>query len=55
MYLCSMEIGMCPPLSDRNFVILMTENGNKNIDLMLKYYPELKQIIENIEGDKTFT
>lgn len=43
-----MNKGMCPALNDRDYFMLMTENGTKNLNLIVKYYPELSIYIKHI-------
>lgn len=38
--------GMCSPISDQDFFNLLTNNGTKDIELILKYYPELNKFIK---------
>lgn len=38
--------GMCPPLSDLDYFNLMTDNGVNHVEMILKYYPELKVYIK---------
>ena len=40
--------GMCPPMEDREYFTLVTDNGTKFVEEILKYYPELKEFIKVI-------
>lgn len=41
-----MNKGMCTPLSDIDYFNLITDNGTKFVDEIVKHYPELKYCIK---------
>jgi hypothetical protein len=40
------NIGMCPPMNDRDFFNLLTDSGTKDVDMILKFYPKLNIYIK---------
>ena len=41
-----MNKGMCPPMSDKDYFNLMTDHGVKNVEMIVKYYPELNVFLK---------
>ena len=41
--------GMCPPMDDRSFYDLMTENGTRDIEMIMRFYPQLSIFIKEIQ------
>lgn len=39
--------GMCPPLSDKAFYDLLTQNGTIFVDQVLNHYPELIKFVKH--------
>lgn len=44
-----MNKGMCTPLDDKSFFVLLTDNGTKFVNEIVKFYPELKIFIKQWE------
>lgn len=39
--------GECSPLNDEAFFNLLTRNGSEYVDMVIRYYPELKVFVKN--------